>query len=161
MTRAAATSGGSPRVAKSKGVLNDEKTDYELVSALANTSDWETYHRLRREELFDAKGRGGIYDANRAEEKLPNHFPLLLKFENRGIGTTRLDVRSDRTAVIRLVAIAKNEQGKGHGLELAKRVEQVAREKGTNRLLVNAAPEAVGYYEKLGYVRDDWDQVKN
>jgi hypothetical protein len=55
-----------------------KKTDYELVSALGDASDWETYHRIRREELFDAKGRGGIYDANRAEEKLSNHFPLLL-----------------------------------------------------------------------------------
>ncbi|HEY4487526.1 MAG TPA: GNAT family N-acetyltransferase [Candidatus Paceibacterota bacterium] len=135
----------------------EEKSDYTLVSAPENTADWETYHRIRREELFEARGRIGIYDANRAEEKFPNHFSLLFKYQGRAIGTTRLDVREDGTAIVRLVAIIKNEQRKGHGSELAKCVEEIARAKGVQKLLVNAVPDAVGYYEKLGYVRDDWD----
>ncbi|MDP3646189.1 MAG: GNAT family N-acetyltransferase [bacterium] len=134
-----------------------KKSDYELVSALENSADWDTYHRIRREELFEAKGRIGIYDPDRAEERFPDHFPLLLKHLDRGIGTTRLDVRDDGTAIIRLVAVTKAEQGKGHGFELAKQVEEFARTKGTHKLLVNAAPEALGYYEKLDYVRDNWD----
>ena len=134
-----------------------KKPEYELVSALENTADWDTYHRIRREELFEARGHVGVYDPNRPEEKFPNHIPLLLKFENRGIGTTRLDVRADGTAIVRLVAITSAEQGKGHGAELARQVENLARLKGALKLLVNAAPEALGYYERLGYVRDDWD----
>lgn len=130
--------------------------DYSLIR-VEDLSDWEAYHGIRRAELFDAKGRIGIYDPNRPEERAPGNFPLLLKFHGRDVGTTRLDVRQDGTAIIRLVAVPKTEQGKGHGRELARQVEAVARQNGTKKMLVNAAPEAVGYYEKLGYVRDDWD----
>ncbi|HUO56108.1 MAG TPA: GNAT family N-acetyltransferase [Candidatus Paceibacterota bacterium] len=134
-----------------------KKSDYELVSALGNPADWDTYHRIRREELFEERGRIGMYDPYRIGEKIPNNFPLLLKFQNRGIGTARLDVRDDGTAVIRLVAVTKGEQGKGHGLHLAKWVEDFARTKDVHKILANAAPEALGYYEKLGYTRDEWD----
>jgi N-acetylglutamate synthase-like GNAT family acetyltransferase len=136
--------------------MNFGRGEYNLIQ-VEKAKDWEAYHSIRRTELFEAKGRVGIYDPNRPEEQLPENLPLLLKYSGRAIGTTRLDLRSDGTAVIRLVAIFKNGQGKGHGRELARQVEMVARHHGVTKMLVNAAPEAVGYYQKLGYVREDWD----
>ena len=128
---------------------------YELVQ-VRTPEAWEAYHKIREAELFQGRS-GKKYNPNNPDEHLSNNFPLLLKLNGRGIGTTRLDVREDGTAVVRLVAITKNEQGKGHGRVLQERVEQLAREKGAKRLLTNAAPEAIGFYEKLGFVRDSWD----
>jgi N-acetylglutamate synthase-like GNAT family acetyltransferase len=82
---------------------------------------------------------------------------LLLKFNGQEMGTTRLDVRDDESAFIRLVAVPKTEQGKGHGRILAEMVTNFARQKGVKKFLVNADPNAIGYYEKLGYAREDWD----
>lgn len=132
------------------------RSAYSLVR-VENPSDWEAYHRIRKAELFDAKGRLGIYDPNRAEERSEANVPLLLKCDGEPVGTTRLDVRPDDSAVLRLVAVARESQGRGHGRELARQVERLARDRGIGKLLVNAAPDAVGFYERLGFVRDDWD----
>jgi len=36
-------------------------------------------------------------------------------------------------------------------------LEEFAREKGFSKLVLNSAQEAVGFYERLGYVRESWD----
>jgi N-acetylglutamate synthase-like GNAT family acetyltransferase len=129
---------------------------YELVRA-QTAEDWEQYHRIRREELFEVRGLTGVYNANHPDEHMSSNIPLLLKFNGRAIGTTRLDVRQYGTAIIRLVAVIKLEQRRGHGRELARLVENFARHAGVKKLLVNAVPDAIGYYAKIGYVREVWD----
>ena len=131
---------------------------YELT-LVAVTEDWETYHSIRRAELFEVRGRIGVYDANHGDERVPDHFPLLLKWNDRGIGTTRLDVRAG-LAVVRLVAITKSEQRKGHGRVLAARAEDFARGRAVTKLVVNAAATAVGFYERIGFVRETWDPAE-
>jgi hypothetical protein len=49
---------------------------YEL-RVVKTEDDWTAYHRIRREELFEARGWYGVYDSNYPDERLPNHFPLL------------------------------------------------------------------------------------
>ena len=132
---------------------------YQLA-LVTEAGDWETYHSIRRAELFEARGRIGVYDANHADERVPDHLPLLLKWNGRGIGTTRLDVRAGGLAVVRLVAITKPEQRKGHGRVLAARTEDFARRKAVTKLIVNAAATAVGFYERIGFVRETWDPAE-
>jgi GNAT superfamily N-acetyltransferase len=132
---------------------------YELT-VVAASQDWEAYHSIRRVELFEARGRIGVYDPNRADERAPNHFPLLLKWNGRGIGTTRLDDRGGGVAIVRLVAITRSEQHKGHGRVLAARTEDFARARGVTKLMVNAAATAIGFYERIGFVRECWDAAE-
>jgi N-acetylglutamate synthase-like GNAT family acetyltransferase len=132
---------------------------YNLIIVRA-PEEWDVYHCIRRMELFGARGRIGIYDSNHPDEYLLNHFPLLLQWEGQGIGTTRLDVRDGGLAVVRLVAITKTLQRKGHGRVLAGCVEAFAREKQVSKLLVNAASDAVGFYERIGFVRESWDPTE-
>jgi N-acetylglutamate synthase-like GNAT family acetyltransferase len=132
---------------------------YELA-AVTRPEDWQAYHSIRRVELFEARGRIGVYDPDHADERAPNHFPLLLKWNGRGIATTRLDVRESGLAIVRLVAVVETEQRKGHGRALAARTEAFARERGVTRLLVNAAADAVGFYERIGFVRESWDAAE-
>jgi GNAT superfamily N-acetyltransferase len=130
---------------------------YELVE-VSDPADWADYHAIRRRELFEARGRYGIYDPNRPDERLPGMHPYLLKLDGRPLGTTRLDIREDGTAIFRLVAITASEQGRGHGRVLGRMVEERARGFGAFTLLVNAAETAVGFYEAMGWQPYSWDE---
>src|ERR1700692_1906919 len=112
-------------------------------------SDWRDYHLLRRQVLWEARGRSG-YDENHPDEYIQNNHPLLLKFDGRSIGTTRLDDFGNGKGAVRLVAIAAGVQRQGHGRVLSALVETYARRQGIRFLFVNADPEAIGYYEKMG-----------
>ena len=129
---------------------------YELIQ-VADPNDWLAYHAIRRQELFEAKGRFGVYDPNRPDDHLPGTYHYLLRFDGRPVGTTRLDIRGDGTAIVRLVAITAAEQGRGHGRALSRMVQDRAVAFGADTLLVNAAPTAVGYYAKTGWQEHVWD----
>ena len=118
--------------------------------------DWAAYHAIRKAELFASRHPDVAYDTQHPDETRLNHFPLLLKYNGAAIGTVRVDLRGSDDAVIRLVAIARAKQGKGHGRILGEKIEEFARMKNVSRLLVNAAPDATGYYERLGYQPDSW-----
>jgi N-acetylglutamate synthase-like GNAT family acetyltransferase len=86
---------------------------YQLAD-VATENDWRDYHSLRRQVLWEARGRSG-YDENHPDEYLATNHPLLLKLDGRSIGTTRLDDFGDGSGVVRLVTIAPDMQRRGHG----------------------------------------------
>jgi N-acetylglutamate synthase-like GNAT family acetyltransferase len=131
---------------------------YHLAD-LTTGHDWHDYHSLRRQVLWEGRGRSG-YDENHPDEYRPANHPLLLKLDGRSIGTIRLDDFGNGTGAVRLVAIAPDMQRHGHGRVLATLVEDYARRLGLKRLYVNAAPEAVGYYEKLGWRACIWNEAE-
>ncbi len=78
----------------------------------------------------------------------------------RSIGTTRLDDFGNGSGALRLVGISTEVQGKGHGSALSALVEDYARHLGLKLLFVNAVPEAIGYYEKMGWELYDWNEAE-
>lgn len=130
---------------------------YEL-RAVATPEDWRAMHDIRRAELF-APGRHGdevVYDENHPHDREPGNVPYLLLLDGRPIGVTRLDRRGVE-GVVRLVAIARVDQRKGHGRVLGKLIEAEARRIGIRRLMLNAHRSAVGFYERTGWQREEWD----
>lgn len=119
-------------------------------------------HDLRRAVLFapDRNGPHADYRADHPDDRHPDNRAFVLMLEGRAIGTARLDRRDAETGVVRLVAIARDAQGSGHGRVLAGLIEAEAREMGMARLLVNAAPDALGYYRKLGWTEAEWDRAE-
>lgn len=95
--------------------------------------------------LFEARGRFD-YDPNGG---------------GGAIGTVRLDIRPDRVAIVRLVAIRTEYQRSGHGRVLLQKTEELGRSLDIAELRVYAAPEAAGFYEKLGYSRSVFDPAWN
>jgi N-acetylglutamate synthase-like GNAT family acetyltransferase len=106
--------------------------------------------------LWEARGRTD-YDDKHGDEYLPSNHPLLLRLKRRAIGTARLDDFGNGTGAVRLVAIVADLQRQGHGRKLAELVEDYARDLGITKLFVNAAPDAISYYEKLGWHRFRWN----
>lgn len=86
--------------------------------------------------------------------------PMPMQLDGAPIGTTRLDVRDDGTAIFRLVAITASEQGRGHGRAMGQLVEERARGFGVRTLFVNAADTAVGFYHATGWRDYVWDQAE-
>ena len=129
---------------------------YELIEATSN-DDWQAYHKIRREVLWEARGRTS-YSTEHPDEHAKNNHPLLLKFQGYPIGTTRLDDLRNGTGIVRLVAITQNAQAQGHGRKLSELVEIYAQTLNLKILFVNAAPEALGYYQKLGWAFFVWDE---
>lgn len=130
---------------------------YEL-RAVTSPADWQAMHDIRRAELF-RPGRHGddiVYDENHPADRDPANVPYVLMLADVPIGITRLD-RRGTVGVVRLVAIVRARQGKGHGRVLSELVVAEARRFGITRLQVNAHPDAVGYYERTGWKREEWD----
>lgn len=128
---------------------------YEL-RAVTSADDWRHLHAIRRAVLF-APGRHDIaYDESHPDDRADGNQPYLLVLDGDAIGVARLDVR-DELAVLRLVAIVDAAQGKGHGRAFSDLLDAEARRLGVAALRVNAAPDAVGYYEKTGWRRESWD----
>ena len=130
--------------------------NYRLVD-VENEADWRAYHAIRRSVLWEARGRSN-YDDRQPDEYRSNHYPLLLKLGERNIGTVRLDDFGGGVGAVRLVAIVSDGQRRGYGRKLMELVEGRALAMGSQRLVMNAAPDAVGFYEKLGWTRHVWSE---
>ncbi|UVK39984.1 GNAT family N-acetyltransferase [Mesorhizobium sp. AR10] len=118
--------------------------------------DWAAYHRIRKSVLWEGRGLDG-YDERHPDDRLAGNHPLLLMRDGAPVGTARLDVAGPRLGIVRLVAIEPNLQRRGLGRILMQEVENYARGFGLERLEVNAAKEAEGFYQSLGWmtVRSD------
>jgi N-acetylglutamate synthase-like GNAT family acetyltransferase len=126
------------------------------LAKVATESDWRDYHSIRRSVLWEARGLSG-YDEHHGDEYLPESHPLLLKLHGGSIGTVRVDDFGNGEGAVRLVAIVTDLQRQGHGRVLSEMVEAYARRLGIKTMFVNAALEAVGYYEKMGWEHHMWD----
>ena len=115
--------------------------------------DWAAFHRIRRAELFTS----GRYDENHPDDRAPDNTPYLLLADGDAVGVARLD-RQGEVGIVRLVAISKRCQGMGLGRSLADKLEDAARAAYIKTLRVNAANDAVGFYERLGWTRSEWDR---
>jgi GNAT superfamily N-acetyltransferase len=129
---------------------NDEGEDAWMVVQVFADEHWNAYHDIRCAVLFEARGLTG-YDPNHPDDRRVGHFPLLLLLENTPVGAARLDLMSEQTACVRTVAIRAERQGKGYGRMLMAGLEKFASQHEVKRLLVNAARDAVGFYEALGW----------
>ena len=126
----------------------------------ASADEWKAFHDIRRVELFEAKGRIGVYDPDHPDDLKPENRPFLLTFEGRPVGAVRLDDFGDGTGAVRLVAVTSAEQGKGHGRVLMELVDGIAQDRRMHTLYINSAPTAVGFYAKGGWEPYEWSRAE-
>ena len=120
----------------------------------ANEDEWRAFHAIRRKVLFENRGKSEIYDENHPDDARPGNYPLVLTYRDAVIGVIRVDV-SESVALFRRVAIREDLQRMGHGRALLLLAEDFAKAHGCNEVRSNAAVEAVGFYERCGYTRDE------
>ncbi|MBB2749762.1 UNVERIFIED_ORG: GNAT superfamily N-acetyltransferase [Rhizobium aethiopicum] len=125
--------------------------DGAWVVEVATPEQWQSYHDIRRSVLFEARGLTG-YNANHPDDRMQGHMPVLLMFRTTPVGAARLDLMGDSEACVRTVAIHREFQGRGFGRALMAGLDDLAARHGVGRLTVHAAPDAVGFYEALGWI---------
>ena len=129
---------------------------YEF-SAADSPARWHRCHAIREKELFLPERK--IYNRKHAGDKKDGNRTFALWTRNRIIGTARLDLLDSpivKTAAIRLLAIRRPYQGQGAGRYLMQTLEEFARNKDIDLLVLNARLTAVDFYIKLGYVECSW-----
>ncbi len=128
---------------------------YQL-KPVVSAADWRTFHRLRRVALFEARGRFGHYRDDHPDDRMVDNQPLLLIHAGVAVGSLRLDRLDRRRFVLRTVVVDAARQRRGHGGRLLALAEGHAVQQGARQLLVNAAPDAVGFYDCAGFRPGAW-----
>lgn len=123
----------------------------QLVSP-ETEADWLAYHRIRECVLWERRGLYGVYDPTHQDEYKETNHPMLLIHESKPVGVVRIDLDIDsQSAGFRRVAITLEQQGKGFGKELMKQSEEFALSHGCYKLHANVSPDAIGFYQMIGY----------
>jgi len=123
---------------------------HELVTP-TTISQWDSFHRIRREVLFEARGEIGVYDADHPDDRAPNNHPKLLLHMGEPVGVVRIDI-AGHVAALRRVAIRADVQRRGHGRALLRLVQRFALDAGCTQLVSFVATDAVGFYRGFGFV---------
>src|SRR5262249_45019146 len=117
---------------------------------LASDGDWAAYHAIRRRVLFELRGNFA-YDDHHPDERRAGHHPFLLWDAGSPVGTIRIDVDQER-AIFRRVAIRVDLQRRGYGRQLLQAAEAFARQEHCTRVESHVDLDAVGFYERCGFV---------
>src|SRR4051812_48842891 len=118
-----------------------------------NEDEWRAYHAIRREVLFENRGRVGVYNEDHSDELENGNHPLILVHGGMPIGVIRVDVR-DQVAWFRRVAVRPDLQRAGHGRRLLNLAETFARKEGCSEVRSDVAADALGFYQRCGYSTD-------
>lgn len=128
------------------------EVEHEL-RAPSNKEEWRAFHDIRREVLFENRGKLETYNENHPDDSKPGNHPLILFNNGVVVGVVRVDI-CEKVAWLRRVAIREDLQRLGHGRVLVQLAEAFADAEGCTEVRTNAASDAVGFYEKCGYMSD-------
>lgn len=71
--------------------------------------------------------------------------------EDKILGCCMLVKHDRNTLQLRQMAVNNNLQGKGIGASIMSFAESISKDKGYNKIVMNARNNAIGFYEKFGY----------
>tara|TARA_B110000116_G_C16626412_1_gene486205 strand:- start:179 stop:616 length:438 start_codon:yes stop_codon:yes gene_type:complete len=116
-----------------------------------NTSDeFKIYYKLRyevlREPWFQPKG-----SERDEEEETSLHRMIIDEPHGKAVAVGRLQFNTIEEAQIRYMAVSDDYQGKGYGRKMVKALDNIAREKGSRKIILQSRGNAVKFYEKNGY----------
>ena len=111
--------------------------------------EWDTYYHLRWKVLRQPWNQPLGTERDTLEDQA-KHFAAFEENELLGVG--RLDYIEPTTRQIRFMAVEPSCQSKGIGASLMNTMEQDAWNSGAIEIILHARAQALGFYEKLGYV---------
>ena len=116
-----------------------------------NTStEFEIYYNLRYEVLrkpwFQPKGSERDND-----DETSLHRMIIDELNRKAIAVGRLQFNTIEEAQIRYMAVSDDYQGMGYGSKIVQALDNIAREKGSRKIILQSRGNAVKFYEKNGY----------
>jgi len=116
-----------------------------------NTSDeFKIYYNLRYEVLRKPwlQPKGSERDE---EEETSLHRMIIDEPNGKAVAVGRLQFNTIEEAQIRYMAVSDDYQGMGYGSKIVKALDNIAREKGSRKIILQSRENAVKFYEKNGY----------
>ena len=116
-----------------------------------NTStEFKIYYNLRYEVLrkpwFQPKG------SERDDDDATSIHRMIIDEPNgKAVAVGRLQFNSIEEAQIRYMAVSDDYQGMGYGSEIVKVLGNIAREKGTQKIILQSRENALQFYKSNGY----------
>ena len=94
---------------------------------------------------------GALRGSERDELEAGADHAMVCSDDGTPLAVGRLHFNSANEVQIRYMAVAESARGEGLGRRIVEYLEGVARQRGANRIVLNARDEAVAFYRKLGY----------
>ena len=112
--------------------------------------EFKQYYSLRYKILRKPWGqpRGSERDN---EDEISYHRMIIDEATGDAIAVGRLQINTTEEAQIRYMAVADNYQGQGLGSKIVTALEDIALDKGANRIILQARKNAVQFYQRNGY----------
>jgi predicted GNAT family N-acyltransferase len=120
-----------------------------IVTSPQSKQDFVNYYQLRWEILRKPWGQPKGSEVT-AEEDSCIHA-MVLADSGEITGVARLQFNSSTTAQVRFVAVSQEAQGKGVGKMLMEYLENIARDKGAEEVVLDARENAVPFYKRINY----------
>jgi predicted GNAT family N-acyltransferase len=118
------------------------KTEEELQSCL----------EIRKEVFVDEQQVPVDLEIDEFDHLDPDAHHLLIEVDGQKAATGRITYYRDNAAKVQRVAVRKSFRSQGIGKVLMLGLENVARELGLEKAVLDGQLHAVSFYEKLGYV---------
>lgn len=122
--------------------------NYTIIEPTTD-EQWEQYYAIRYEVLRKPWNQP-VSSTKDDTESLSQHFLVVDEIGNF-VAAGRLQFNSAVEAQIRSMAVTKENQGKKIGSLLLNFLEEKAREKGIDKIILDARENAIEFYEANGY----------
>jgi predicted GNAT family N-acyltransferase len=110
--------------------------------------EFKSYFNLRWRIL---RAPWGEPEGSEVDEIEDQCFHIMVMDNQKTIAVGRLQYNSADEAQIRYMAVEKEYEGNGIGGMIVNTLEQQAKNKNINTVMLDAREPAVGFYQKLGY----------
>lgn len=140
-----------------KNVLQKAGFKGLTVHQVTHVEEWNTYHRIRREQNFEPLKR--VYDEHHPSMFAENSYNFILYKGTTIVSVILIEFLNDREAAIRSLATDGPMQRRGYGKYLVQFIEKWIKEQGCSIIHVHANLKAEGFYRALGYIEMPFDDV--
>ena len=114
------------------------------------SKEFKKYYNLRYKVLRKPWGQPPGSERDEGEET-SIHRMIVDEETEEAVAVGRLQFNSSHEAQIRYMAVADEFQGKGLGSHIISALEEVAREKGIQWIILSARENALQFYKNNGY----------
>ena len=116
----------------------------------ATSEEFKKYYNLRYEVLRKPwlQPKGSERDD---EEETSLHRMIIDEPNGKAVAVGRLQFNSIEEAQIRYMAVSDDYQGMGYGSEIVKVLGNIAREKGSQKIILQSRGNALQFYKSNGY----------
>jgi predicted GNAT family N-acyltransferase len=118
------------------------------IRSPANEEEMNKCFRLRWEVLRRAWGQPVGSERDNTEE---TSFHMMVIDKGNVLATGRAHFNTPEEAQVRWMAVDAGQQGKGLGGKVLKSLEQLVKEKGATRVVLNSRSNAIPFYTAHGY----------